>query len=111
MAKRLHGTAQQQKLPKYTPPPAKKRGNLPTRLCGSRAALTRHSDIKDQGFLIHGKESLENKKAGGYSKHIENAIKVKLDIPEKINKILSKKKQYIDIKDYDDFKKKILSKD
>ena len=46
-----------------------------------------------------------------FSKHIENAIKVKLDIPEKINKILSKKKQYIDIKDYDDFKKKILSKD
>ena len=46
-----------------------------------------------------------------FSKHIENAIKVKLDIPEKINKILSKKKQYIDIKDYDDFKKKILSMD
>jgi len=44
-----------------------------------------------------------------FSKHIENTIKVKLDIPEKINKILSKKKQYIDIKDYGDFKKKIFS--
>ena len=44
-----------------------------------------------------------------FSKHIENTIKVKLDIPEKINKILSKKKQYIDIKDYVDFKKKIFS--
>ena len=44
-----------------------------------------------------------------FSKHIENTIKVKLKIPEKINKILLKKKRYIDIEDYNDFKNKILN--
>ena len=44
-----------------------------------------------------------------FSKHIEKTIKIKLDIPEKINKILLKKKKYIDIENYDDFKYKILS--
>ena len=44
-----------------------------------------------------------------FSKHIEKTIKIKLDIPEKINKILLKKKKYIDIENYDDFRDKILS--
>ena len=44
-----------------------------------------------------------------FSKHIENTIDVKLKIPKKINKILSKNKKYIDIENYNDFKKKILN--
>ena len=44
-----------------------------------------------------------------FSEHIEKTIRIKLDIPKKINKILSKKKKYIDIKNYNDFKKEILS--
>ena len=44
-----------------------------------------------------------------FSEHIEKTIRIKLDIPKKINKILSKKKKYIDIENYNDFKKEILS--
>jgi threonine synthase len=46
-----------------------------------------------------------------FSKHIENSINVKLEIPQTINKILSKKKTYIDIENYSDFKSKMLNMD
>jgi threonine synthase len=46
-----------------------------------------------------------------FSKHIENSINVKLKIPQTINKILSKKKTYIDIENYSDFKSKMLNMD
>ena len=43
-----------------------------------------------------------------FSKHIEKVINRKLTIPDKIKKILEKDKNYIDIKNYSDFKKKML---
>ena len=43
-----------------------------------------------------------------FSKDVEEVIKIKLDIPEKINKILLKEKKYIDIDDYSDFKEKMF---
>ena len=42
-----------------------------------------------------------------FSKDVEEVIKIKLDIPEEINKILLKEKKYIDIDDYSDFKEKM----
>jgi threonine synthase len=42
-----------------------------------------------------------------FSKDVEKVIKIKLDIPEEINKILLKEKKYIDIDDYSDFKEKM----
>ena len=43
-----------------------------------------------------------------FSKDVEEVIKIKLDIPEEINKILLKEKKYIDIDDYSDFKEKMF---
>ena len=43
-----------------------------------------------------------------FSKDVEEVIKIKLDIPEEINKILLKEKKYIDIDDYGDFKEKMF---
>ena len=43
-----------------------------------------------------------------FSKDIEEVIKIKLDIPEEIKKILLKEKKYIDIDDYSDFKEKMF---
>ena len=43
-----------------------------------------------------------------FSKDVEEVIKIKLDIPEEINKILLKDKKYIDIDDYRDFKEKMF---
>ena len=44
-----------------------------------------------------------------FSEHIEKTIRIKLDVPNEINKILSKKKKYIDIENYNDFRNIILS--
>jgi len=44
-----------------------------------------------------------------FSKDVEEVIKIKLDIPEEINKILLKDKKYIDIDDYRDFKEKMFA--
>ena len=41
-----------------------------------------------------------------FSKHVENTLNIKLKKPEKINNILSKSKEFIDIEDYKDFKEK-----
>ena len=43
-----------------------------------------------------------------FSKDIEEVIKIKLDIPEEIKKILLKEKKFIDIDDYSDFKEKMF---
>ena len=43
-----------------------------------------------------------------FSKDVEEVIKIKLDIPEEIKKILLKEKKYIDIDDYSDFKEKMF---
>ena len=43
-----------------------------------------------------------------FSKHVENILKIKLKKPEKINNILSKSKEFIDVEDYKDFKEKML---
>ena len=43
-----------------------------------------------------------------FSKDVQEVIKIKLDIPEEINKILLKEKKYIDIDDYSDFKEKMF---
>lgn len=43
-----------------------------------------------------------------FSKHVENTLKIKLKKPEKINNILSKSKEFIDVEDYKDFKEKML---
>ncbi len=43
-----------------------------------------------------------------FSKHVENTLKIKLKKPEKINNILSKNKEFIDVEDYKDFKEKML---
>lgn len=43
-----------------------------------------------------------------FSKHVENTLNIKLKKPEKINNILSKSKEFIDIEDYKDFKEKML---
>ena len=43
-----------------------------------------------------------------FSKDIEEVIKIKLDIPEEIKKILLKEKKFIDIDDYIDFKEKMF---
>lgn len=43
-----------------------------------------------------------------FSKDVEEVIKIKLDIPEEIKKILLKDKKYIDIDDYSDFKEKMF---
>ena len=43
-----------------------------------------------------------------FSKHVEKVLERKLDVPEKINNILSKSKEFIDIEDYKDFKEKML---
>ena len=43
-----------------------------------------------------------------FSKDVEEVIKIKLDIPEEIKKILLKEKEYIDIDDYSDFKEKMF---
>ena len=42
-----------------------------------------------------------------FSKDVEEVIKIKLDIPDEINKILLREKKYIDIDDYSDFKEKM----
>ena len=43
-----------------------------------------------------------------FSKDVEEVIKIKLDIPEEIKKILLKEKKFIDIDDYSDFKEKMF---
>ena len=43
-----------------------------------------------------------------FSKDVEEVIKIKLDIPDEINKILLREKKYIDIDDYSDFKEKMF---
>ena len=44
-----------------------------------------------------------------FSNHIENELDLKLKIPQSISKIISKKKRYIDIENYSNFKRKILN--
>jgi threonine synthase len=44
-----------------------------------------------------------------FSNHIENELDLKLKIPQSISKIISRKKRYIDIENYSNFKRKILN--
>lgn len=44
-----------------------------------------------------------------FSDNVEKCLKIKLDIPERINKILSKEKEFIEIDNYDNFKNTLLN--
>ena len=44
-----------------------------------------------------------------FSDIVEKCLKIKLDVPERINKILSKEKEFIEIDNYDNFKNTLLN--
>ena len=44
-----------------------------------------------------------------FSDNVEKCLKIKLDVPERINKILSKEKEFIEIDNYDNFKNTLLN--
>ena len=44
-----------------------------------------------------------------FSENVERCLKIKLDVPERINKILSKEKEFIEIDNYDNFKNTLLN--
>ena len=44
-----------------------------------------------------------------FSDNIEKCLKIKLDVPKRINKILSKEKKFIEIDNYDNFKNTLLN--
>lgn len=44
-----------------------------------------------------------------FSDNVEKCLKIKLDVPERINNILSKEKEFIEIDNYDNFKNTLLN--